>query len=257
MATALSEALEEELTMELAPILAPIMARIKERVPAIIHRCRIKLAKHAATKDEMGSASCIAHSDMGSNTPDQPTRLRKKKRISPLSQRGGDSFGFIPRYLETNSGTSVAQTSIIPSYLTALPGKGYMSASKLSRPSSVDHTFGMESFHNTRYPEASAHVSMIEDWDVYDPGLLECSPGCDEMLLNKSFETRAIRFDAQNPEMQSSHIESYEYSGGDMLNGNTWNSSANIPDIFAGEKRVPGQGPETTSIANQSQLFRP
>ena len=258
MATALSEALEEELTMELAPILAPIMARIKERIPAIVHRCRIKLAKHAATTKEINSTPCTAPLDAQSKPLGEPARLRKKKKTSHLSDRAVTSCELKSHSRDTVFNDSAKQLSVASLSTMAFPGKYSTTAPDSTRPPcNGSQTFGIESFHHTAYPEAITPTGAIIDWNAYSPGLLEFSYECDGILLDNGFGVRAAGLGAQGPALPAFQTESLGYEVADVSFSNTWDSSLKGPDGLVRGKRIPGQGSESMDLVNNRQSYRP
>lgn len=216
LANALSEALEEELAMELAPLLSPIMTRIKNRIPAIIQSCRTKLAYQASlANDEMASMTSLAQSSASSSISSEPVRLRKKKKLSALSQCVDHTSEAMPTFIATANETDVAQTPCLLVHRTTPSGSSSGSGQKsLTPPSSTTgQVFDVEAMNTSQY-------SAIDNWNAYKTTLFSYPYAGDSMVSNPGIQSLADEFGPQDSVIRPLYNDPHIYGGSSSLSTN-------------------------------------
>ncbi|KAF1977876.1 hypothetical protein BU23DRAFT_596186 [Bimuria novae-zelandiae CBS 107.79] len=244
LAQALSEALEEELALELEPVLLPIVNRIRERIPAIIARCRTKLAHQVASEnDETISVSSAAQSSSGINNPSEQVRLRKKKKSSSLSQCVENTFNLAPLPEARLHEQKGKQPSYFLTHRMTPSGSSTESGPKstTSASTSTDRIFDTEFLQNS---DPSTFTGGIDNWNTYKSALFASPSGCNSAMLNSGFALPPDGFGTQDPSLRPFYNDPRLYGGSTSLDLEFYGYALGTQEDLLGGECMPAQAPD-------------
>ncbi|OAG07067.1 uncharacterized protein CC84DRAFT_1258265 [Paraphaeosphaeria sporulosa] len=255
LARALSEALEEELNKELALFMEPVISRIKERIPAIIERCRTTLATRAInTIEETNAKTPLPETSQSPLVTNQSGRLREKLNSSAQILNDGSRLYSQPRLRVRAVRRRQPQYSPVPQMTPSRSSEGSEETSTVSASASTDNIAHMNTLRSIQYPESSANITGVGDWNTYDSISAPMQPGPDTTILGfgvPPLYPPCQGVEEQNPASRPYHNNPYLYGGAAFGDNGVqdWSTMANMD-----RKSLQAYPPAPEQLLNEDYL---